>query len=129
MATTIRRATLEDADQIAEIIVAVVAEPEPVIFEHALSPEEVRAWIVSQLGSAGLGLAGAGFVVARVVRGLAARRPQRGAAWDARRDGSWSSPQRGSRWPASRAGSRRGGRFPAAGPATRRGTCTGRVRG
>jgi hypothetical protein len=48
MPTTIRRATPDDADQIAEIIREVVAEPNPVAFDRERTPDEVRAWISRQ---------------------------------------------------------------------------------
>jgi RimJ/RimL family protein N-acetyltransferase len=65
MATTIRQAAIDDADLLAEIIAEVVAEPEPVIFERALSPDEVRAWLER------LRDGGAIFVIADVGRLLA----------------------------------------------------------
>lgn len=48
MPINVRSATLEDADQIAEIIGEVVSEPDPVGFDHAWTPDEVRAWIKRQ---------------------------------------------------------------------------------
>ena len=48
MTTTIRRATPDDAEQIAEIIAEVVSEPDPVGFDHAWTPDEVRSWISRQ---------------------------------------------------------------------------------
>lgn len=48
MPMTTRRATIEDAEQIAEIIQEVVSEPDPVGFDHAWTTEEVRAWIKRQ---------------------------------------------------------------------------------
>lgn len=48
MPTTIRRATPEDAEQIAEIIAEVVSDPDPVGFDHAWTPAEVRSWIHRQ---------------------------------------------------------------------------------
>lgn len=57
MPTTIRFATADDAEQIAEIIADVVSDPDPVGFDHAWTPDEVRAWINRQ------GDSGAMFVV------------------------------------------------------------------
>ena len=48
MPATIRRAKPEDADQISQIIGEVVSEPNPVAFDRALTPEEVRKWIERQ---------------------------------------------------------------------------------
>ncbi len=48
MPATIRRATPDDAEQIAEIIAGVVAEPNPVGFQREWTPDEVRAWIKRQ---------------------------------------------------------------------------------
>ncbi len=42
MTAALRRATTDDAEQIAEIIAELVAEPEPVAFDRALSADEVR---------------------------------------------------------------------------------------
>ena len=48
MPSTIRRATPDDAEQIAKVIQEVVAEPNPVAFDRARTPDEVRAWISRQ---------------------------------------------------------------------------------
>jgi RimJ/RimL family protein N-acetyltransferase len=48
MPATIRRATPEDADQIAQVIADVVAEPNPVGFTHKWTSDEVVAWIARQ---------------------------------------------------------------------------------
>jgi ribosomal protein S18 acetylase RimI-like enzyme len=68
MPTTVRLATPEDADQIAEIIAEVVSDPDPVSFDHAWTADEVRSWIRRQ------GENGAMFVVddGRRVLGFAA---------------------------------------------------------
>lgn len=49
---TYRQANINDADAISAVIVEVVKEPNPVAFERALSPDEVRTWI-SRMGSEG----------------------------------------------------------------------------
>ena len=49
---TYRQANVNDADAIASVITEVVKEPNPVGFERALSPDEVRTWI-SRMGSEG----------------------------------------------------------------------------
>ncbi len=49
---TYRQANVNDADAISSVIVEVVKEPNPVAFERALSPDEVRTWI-SRMGSEG----------------------------------------------------------------------------
>jgi L-amino acid N-acyltransferase YncA len=68
MAINIRRATPDDAEQIAEIIDEVVAEPNPVGFDRPWTPDEVRQWLARQ------GEHGAIFVVddGRHVLGFAA---------------------------------------------------------
>lgn len=48
MATTIRRATPDDAEQVAEIIGEVVSEANPAGFTRAWTPDEVRSWIDRQ---------------------------------------------------------------------------------
>lgn len=48
MAAEIRRATRDDAPQIAEIIAELLREPEPVSLDRAQSAEEVVAWIDRQ---------------------------------------------------------------------------------
>lgn len=47
-----RRAGPEDAEAIAAVIAELMKEANPVGFERALSPEEVRAWL-SRLGDGG----------------------------------------------------------------------------
>ena len=49
---TYRQANVNDADAIASLISEAVKEPNPVGFERALSPDEVRTWI-SRMGSEG----------------------------------------------------------------------------
>lgn len=49
---TYRQANINDADAIASVITKVVKEPNPVGFERALTPDEVRTWI-SRMGSEG----------------------------------------------------------------------------
>ena len=56
MPSEVRRATPEDAPQIAEVIAEVLAEPEPVALEP-MTPADVTAWLDRQ------GDAGATFVV------------------------------------------------------------------
>lgn len=50
---TYRQATINDADAIASVIAEVVKEPDPVAFERALSPDEVRTWITRMGGEGG----------------------------------------------------------------------------
>jgi len=50
---TYRQANINDADAIASVIAEVVKEPDPVAFERALSPEEVRTWIMRMGGEGG----------------------------------------------------------------------------
>jgi len=49
---TYRRATPTDAEAIADVIREVVAEPNPVAFDHAWTVEEVARWL-QRLGDAG----------------------------------------------------------------------------
>ena len=49
---TYRQANVNDADAIASVISQAVKEPNPVGFERALTPAEVRTWI-SRMGSEG----------------------------------------------------------------------------
>jgi RimJ/RimL family protein N-acetyltransferase len=46
--TTIRRATPDDADQIAEIIGEIILEDNPVGFDRRWSEDEVRGWLERQ---------------------------------------------------------------------------------
>lgn len=48
MATTVRRATRADADQIAEIIGEIIREDNPVGFDREWTEDEVAAWIDRQ---------------------------------------------------------------------------------
>ncbi|MBM3139314.1 MAG: GNAT family N-acetyltransferase [Chloroflexi bacterium] len=48
MPATIRRATPDDAEQIARIIDEVVAEPDPVAFDRPWTAAEVRSWMERQ---------------------------------------------------------------------------------
>ena len=57
MAPALRRASADDAEQIAEIIAELLGEPEPVAFDRALSADEVR----DSLAASGEG--GATFVI------------------------------------------------------------------
>jgi len=50
---TYRQANINDADAIASVIAEVVKEPDPVAFDRALSPEEVRTWIMRMGGEGG----------------------------------------------------------------------------
>ena len=50
---TYRQATINDADAISAVIGEVVKEPDPVAFERALSPDEVRTWITRMGGEGG----------------------------------------------------------------------------
>ena len=54
---TYRQATVNDADAISAVIVEVVKEPNPVGFERALTPEEVRTWMSRMGGDGGAFLA------------------------------------------------------------------------
>jgi GNAT superfamily N-acetyltransferase len=49
---TYRQANVNDADAIARVIERVLQEPNPVGFDRALTPEEVRTWL-SRLGGEG----------------------------------------------------------------------------
>mgnify|MGYP001290588676 CR=1 FL=1 len=48
MATEVRKATKDDAAQIAEIIVEISSDPDPVGFPETLNTEQVVAWIERQ---------------------------------------------------------------------------------
>ena len=50
---TYRQANINDADAIASVIAEVVKEPDPVGFDRALSPDEVRTWIMRMGGEGG----------------------------------------------------------------------------
>ncbi len=54
---TYRQATINDADAISSVITEVVKEPDPVAFDRALSPDEVRTWISRMGGEGGAFLA------------------------------------------------------------------------
>lgn len=54
---TYRQANINDADAISAVIAEVVKEPDPVAFERALSPDEVRTWIMRMGGEGGAFLA------------------------------------------------------------------------
>ena len=54
---TYRQANINDADAISAVITEVVKEPDPVAFERALSPDEVRTWIMRMGGEGGAFLA------------------------------------------------------------------------
>jgi GNAT superfamily N-acetyltransferase len=54
---TYRQANINDAGAIAAVITEVVKEPDPVGFERALSPDEVRTWIMRMGGEGGAFLA------------------------------------------------------------------------
>ena len=41
----LRRATIDDAEQISAVIAEIVRAPEPVALRSALTPDQVRAWI------------------------------------------------------------------------------------
>ena len=45
MATEVRKATKDDAAQIAEIIVEISSDPDPVGFPETLNTEQVVGWI------------------------------------------------------------------------------------
>ncbi|HYM14921.1 MAG TPA: GNAT family N-acetyltransferase [Dehalococcoidia bacterium] len=49
---TYRQATINDAQAIAHVIEVVLHEPNPVGFDRALTPDEVRTWL-SRLGGEG----------------------------------------------------------------------------
>ena len=51
---TYRQATIHDAEAIAEIINAVVKEPNPVGFEGPLSADDVRTWLTRLGGEGGV---------------------------------------------------------------------------
>jgi GNAT superfamily N-acetyltransferase len=51
---TYRQATIHDADAIAEIIAAVVQEPNPVGFEGPMSANDVRTWLTRLGGEGGI---------------------------------------------------------------------------
>lgn len=48
MTTEVRRATSADAAEIADVIGEILRDPEPVGFDSALQPDEVRAWMQRQ---------------------------------------------------------------------------------
>lgn len=48
MAAEVRRATPDDADQIAEIIGEIILEDDPVGFDHEWTDDEVVAWLERQ---------------------------------------------------------------------------------
>jgi GNAT superfamily N-acetyltransferase len=52
-----RQATIADAQAIADVIAAVVREPDPVGFAGPMSAEDVRTWIMRQGGDGGCFLA------------------------------------------------------------------------
>ncbi len=54
---TYRQANVNDADAISAVIAEVVKEPNPVAFERALSPDEVRTWMSRMGGDGGAFLA------------------------------------------------------------------------
>ena len=54
---TYRQANINDADAISAVITEVVKEPDPVAFDRALSPDEVRTWIMRMGGEGGAFLA------------------------------------------------------------------------
>ena len=49
---TYRQANINDAGAVAHVIEVAMQEPNPVGFEHALTPDEVRTWL-SRLGGEG----------------------------------------------------------------------------
>lgn len=49
-----RQATIHDADAVAAIIKAVLDEPNPVGFEGALTPDQVRMWLTRLGGEGGI---------------------------------------------------------------------------
>jgi len=54
---TYRQANINDADAIASVIAEVMKEPDPVGFDRALTPDEVRTWIMRMGGEGGAFLA------------------------------------------------------------------------
>lgn len=54
---TYRQANINDASEISAVITEVVKEPDPVAFERALSPDEVRTWLSRMGGEGGAFLA------------------------------------------------------------------------
>ncbi len=54
---TYRQANVNDADAIASVIIEAMKEPNPVGFERALTPDEVRTWISRMGGEGGAFLA------------------------------------------------------------------------
>jgi GNAT superfamily N-acetyltransferase len=54
---TYRQANVNDADSIASVITEAMKEPNPVGFERALTPDEVRTWISRMGGEGGAFLA------------------------------------------------------------------------
>jgi GNAT superfamily N-acetyltransferase len=54
---TYRQATINDAEAIADVIADVVQEPNPVAFDHAWTPAEVRTWLSRMGGEGGAFLA------------------------------------------------------------------------
>lgn len=49
---TYRQANVNDAEAVSHVIRTVLEEPNPVGFDHALTPDEVRTWL-SRLGGEG----------------------------------------------------------------------------
>ncbi len=49
---TYRQANVNDADAISRVIATVLQEPNPVGFERALTPDEIRTWL-SRMGGEG----------------------------------------------------------------------------
>ena len=54
---TYRQANINDADVISSVITEAMKEPNPVGFERALTPDEVRTWISRMGGEGGAFLA------------------------------------------------------------------------
>jgi GNAT superfamily N-acetyltransferase len=54
---TYRQANMNDADAISAVIAEVVKEPNPVAFDRALTPDEVRTWLQRLGGEGGVFLA------------------------------------------------------------------------
>ena len=54
---TYRQANINDADAISAVIAEVVKEPNPVAFDRALTPDEVRTWLTRLGGEGGVFLA------------------------------------------------------------------------
>jgi GNAT superfamily N-acetyltransferase len=54
---TYRQANINDADAISAVIAEVVKEPDPVAFDRAMTPDEVRTWITRMGGEGGALLA------------------------------------------------------------------------